>query len=282
MGTVRKLLFRAVVSVAAALAAVVMGLAVVCGISLGTASAAAVEDAVTTSVDDFPVMSDVATEAAIAYEPPVDEDGQPEDDGYPTGDDVTLGEEVAWLAVQMAATASPESRPTNPSHNVWEAIADPRIANEVAVMDAEEAICPEFNCAYASCTQASCAVLAAVVDMDMLPHSAASGGPTTILDWMRNHPGNWERIWSHDEADLLPGDVFCSPGHTAIYVGHDLPQTRFPGTGASVYEASYSIAAYAGLDNLWLAGDVEVYRPIQRNYESRFPGIDYRSIVSGG
>lgn len=226
-----------------------------------------------TDIEGCDVLSYSVSDAGLAYEPT-------EATGMVLPDDRSLGDEVAWLAVQMAATASPDSRPTNPSHNVWEKIDDQRLANEFAVMDALEEVCPEFNCAYASCNQAACAVLSAVVDMDMTPHDNASGGPPTMLEWLRSHPENWQRIDSHDEEDLLPGDVICGPGHTAIYVGHDIPQGKFPGTTGSMYEASYSAAAYAGIDGFWIAGDAEVYRPVKRNDSPGFRQIDYHALVA--
>lgn len=209
----------------------------------------------------------------IAYEPTGETN-------HALPDDRTLGDEMAWLAVQMAATAAPDQRPTAPGHNVWTKSDDPRCANLFAVMDALEEVCPEFNCAYASCNQAACAVMSAVVDMDMTPHDNASGGPPTMLEWLRSHPENWMRIDSHDEEDLLPGDVICGPGHTAIYVGHDFPQEKFPGTTGSLYEAAFSAAAYAGIDGFWVSGDAEVYRPIKRNDSPSYPQIDYRALVS--
>lgn len=215
--------------------------------------------------------STVAFECTQANVPPVPET---------PSDDASLGDEVAWLAVQMAGTAAPETRLTNPSHDVWEKIDDPRLVNEFAIMDAVEDACPSFNCAYASCNQAVCGVLAAVVDMDMAPHRNASGSPETMLAWLRNHPDNWMRIDSRDEDDLRPGDVFCGPSHTAIYVGHEVPQDKFPGTTGAVYEASYSAAAYAGIDSFGIPRDAEIYRPIKRNTSSSYPSVDYRAVIA--
>lgn len=223
--------------------------------------------------EEIGLFQDTSYGVEISYEPT-------EQTNRVMSEERSLGDEVAWLAVQMAATASPDERPTAPNHDVWSRTDDPRVANEIAIMDALEEICPEFNCAYASCNQAAGAVLSAVVDMDMTPHDNASGGPPTMLEWLRSHPENWMRIDSHDEEDLCPGDVICGPGHTAIYVGHDLPQEKFPGTTGCVYEASFSIAAYAGIDGFWVSSDAEVYRPIKRNDSSIYPSIDYRAIIA--
>lgn len=208
-------------------------------------------------------------------------------------DDYDIGHEIAWLAVQMAGVASDlDSSLYAPGANPWKQIDDPRLSNLFAVMDAESEICPAFNCAYGSCNQAACGVIAAVADMDMLPFEAASGGPSNMQSYLRGHPDLYERVYPDTDEDLHPGDIFVTTDkftHTAIYVGNALVREKFPDSSGNLYQAGYQEghhARYAQIDKIDIGGvkwaGYEVYRVRHRNDGSQYPYLDYRSIVQGG
>lgn len=201
--------------------------------------------------------------------------------------DATLGEEIAWLAVQMAGVATP-SAGTNgvslyaPGADPWTKIDDDRLAVEFAIMDATLG---EYdgNNAYASCNQAACGVLAAVVDMDMIPYEEASGNPAHMLAYLSAHPETWEQVDASSTDDLLPGDVLVHGGHTAIYVGLDAAREKFPGTDCDVYQAGYQEghhARYPELNDGGYDGAYSVFRARRRNTGAAYPQVDYRAIVA--
>ena len=202
-------------------------------------------------------------------------------------DDATLGDEIAWLAVQMAGVATPMYNVPGvslyaPGADPWKKIDDPRLANCFAIMDATLGAYGGNN-AYGSCNQAACGVLAAVVDMDMIPHNAASGDPSHMLAYLSAHPETWERVDATCTDDLLPGDVLVHSGHTAIWVGNKMAQTKFPGTSCSVYQAGYQPghhARYPELNDGGYANGYNVFRARRRNTEAQFPPIDYRAIIA--
>lgn len=241
-------------------------------------------------VVDWYVDATPAGGGDIPYEPSGGNlvDGIGESGSPVTYDGATLGDEIAWLAVQMAGVASDYPGVEGdslyaPNANPWTKIDDPRLAKEFAIMDLEEEICPQLNCAYASCNQAACAVLAAVVDMDMLPHDEASGGPANMLAYLSTHPETWMRVDASSTDDLRPGDVLVHTGHTAIYVGNEAARQRFPETSACVYQAGYREgihARYPQLDEGGYDRGYSVFRAIRRNTESEYPMIDYRAIIA--
>ena len=201
-----------------------------------------------------------------------------------------IGNEVAWLAVQMAGVASDQSAALfEPNAYPWNKINDSRLANEYAIMDATLGKYGGNN-AYASCNQAAAGVIAAVVDMDVIPFGNGSGNPKYMQKWLSSHPETYERISYSSIADLAPGDilVIASNGmtHTAIYVGNEAAQEKFPGTKANVYQAGYQEghhARYPQLDYLndagFMATGYEVYRPIKRNENAAYPYPDYEEIL---
>ena len=217
-------------------------------------------------------------------------EGEAADDVRPLPDTgPSLGLEVAWLAVQMAGVASDQSGSLyEPSAYPWRKIDDPRLANEFAIMDATLGAYGGNN-AYASCNQAACGVIAAVVDMDTIPFEAASGSPVYMQAYLSSHPNIYERVYPVTEDELMPGDILVTTNrftHTAIWVGNEMAQTKFPGTTGNIYQAGYQEgdhARYPQIDCLsesdyeWVGYDV--YRAIRRNTDSRYPSIDYRETI---
>ena len=201
-----------------------------------------------------------------------------------------LGYELAWVAVQMAGVASDQSAALfEPNAYPWNKINDPRLENEYAIMDATLGKYKGNN-AYASCNQAAAGAIAAVVDMDVIPFHNGSGSPVYMQKWLSSHPETYERISYSSIDDIAPGDIFVivSNGmtHTAIYVGNELAQEKFPGTKANVYQAGYQEghhARYPQLDYLsnggLMATRYEVYRPIKRNDNAQYPYPDYEALL---
>lgn len=206
-----------------------------------------------------------------------------------TSDDYDIGREIAWLGVQMAGIASDQdSSLYEPSAYPWNKIDDPRLAGEFAIMDATLGAYGG-NCAYASCNQAVCGVIAAVADMDVIPFEAASGNPGYMQAYLASHPETYERVYPATEDELMPGDILVTTDkfvHTALWVGNEMAQTRFPGTSGNIYQAGYKEgdhARYPQIDCLsesdyeWVGYDV--YRVIRKNTESEYPSIDYRELI---
>lgn len=198
-------------------------------------------------------------------------------------DDSDIGRELAWLAVQMACGASDQDESLfAPDANPWAKIDNPRLANEFAIMDATLGTYGGNN-AYASCTQAACGAIAAVVDMGSI--KGASGCPMDMYEYLADHPETYRLIEAETLADLRPGDILACDHHTSIYVGNELAQAKFPGTDCCVYQASYQSgrsAKYPELNGL-SDGDLHwsmIYRPIARNYACGYEYIDYRRIIS--
>lgn len=206
-----------------------------------------------------------------------------------SADDYDIGNEIAWLAVQMAGVASDlDASLYAPGANPWAQIDDSRLANLFAVMDATLGAYGGNN-AYGSCNQATCGVIAAVADMDTIPFDAASGNPSYMQAYLRAHPETYERVYPDAESDLRPGDIFVTTDrftHTAIYVGNELVQEKFPGSSGNLYQAGYQEgdhARYAQIDTIGMSdikwAGYEVYRVRRRNEDARYPAVDYREIV---
>lgn len=206
-----------------------------------------------------------------------------------------LGDEVAWLAVRLAGTASPEPRihcPGDTGGSPWVRmkVDDPRLAAYFRVMDATLGAWHGNN-AYASCAQAVCGVLACTVETDIAPwpsEGGASENEMVMHGWMLAS----RQLYRHvgrvtGEEDLLPGDVLFMKGHVAIYVGVAMAQRKWPETDGNVYEAAFHAGLYPGIDRYDdfcshpQFGPIDVVRPIARRRDPRFPFPDYESLVRG-
>lgn len=194
-----------------------------------------------------------------------------------------LGNEVAWLATQCAATASPESRLKSPNHDAWAKLQDPRLDHLYAVMDNTLGKWGG-NMAYASCTQAACGVLAATVDTGF-GTIEASADPQSFLAYCQKLAGQGilEDVTSVGYNGVEPGDILCTNTHTAIWVGNDMAQTKFSSTDGNLYEADYAVGVYPGIDH-YTQDDFNylgfhVFRPLAQNVsgDRQFP--DYRTLV---
>lgn len=208
-----------------------------------------------------------------------------------------LQNDIAWTALWCAGVASDlDSEILEPTATPWNKVDDDRLKGEFAIMDEGMAKVPGANTAYASCNQAACAVLAAVVDMDMSPYQAASGNPWHMAHWCQAHPEYWEKVNATKTADLQPGDVLvvwqeeddqASPCHTAIWVGNDLVRTRFPNSSATVYQAGYQEGDHARYPQMDVLDDwgfevmeYTVFRVRKANTSSEWGTVDYKSILS--
>lgn len=224
-----------------------------------------------------------------------------------------LGDELAWLAVKMAGWEGSQANAIfEPSANPWKKVDDPRLDNEFAIMDATLGRYHGNN-AYASCNQAACGAIAAVVDMDIIPHKSGSGNSAYLLDYVVAHPQFFQEVKAESMDDLEPGDILIAanikPGyewiketqnydsdgyftsiHTAIYVGNEFAQKKFPGSSACVYQAGYDDgsfgdhhARYPGLEGLDFAGvqimKYRIFRPIAKNTNAQYPDVDYKRLV---
>lgn len=211
-----------------------------------------------------------------------------------------LQNDIAWTALWCAGIASENEINSaesifEPNIHPWSKVDDPRLAGEFAIMDNGMKKVPGANAAYASCNQAACAVLCAVVDMDMAPYDAASGNPWHMGHWCREHPEYWEEVNASSLEDLEPGDVLvtwneaddqASPCHTAIWVGNDLVKTRFPNSRTNVYQAGFQEgdhARYPQMDYLDEAGfqymEYKVFRVKKANENSQWGTVDYKSLL---
>ena len=207
--------------------------------------------------------------------------------------DDTLGEEIAWLAVRLAGTASPETRihcPGETGGSPWVRmkVDDPRLAAYFRVMDATLGSWHGNN-AYASCAQAVCGVLACTVETDIAPWSSeggASDNQDTMHAWMLARPDLYQHIGAvKSEAELQPGDIMYMKGHIAIYVGEAMARRKWPATDGNVFEAAFHLGFYPGIDRYddFTAhpqfGPIDVTRPIARRQNPRFPFPEYEALL---
>lgn len=159
-----------------------------------------------------------------------------------------VGAELARLAVKASATASPERRLQAPNHDVWQKLDDSRLSTLYYLND-HTLRAWGGNTALASCTQAASAVVAAVLDPDIAAQGGGSQGPRQFMAWCESHPDVYRRVAARGMSDLEPGDILCTSGHTAIYVGNDIAREKYPSTDGNVYEAAYGPALYPGIDH---------------------------------
>lgn len=205
-----------------------------------------------------------------------------------------LGYQVAWLACQMAAVArDQEPLLAEPNAYPWAKIDDDRLNVEYAIMDATLGKY-HGNCAYASCNQAACGVIAAVFDIECAPTFNGSENPERMLGWMQSHPDIYEELPFTSVDDLLPGDILCThvdePGfyvtHTAIYVGLELAQQKFGDTSAVVYQARFGAGDHAYYPALEPLSDADceylryhVFRPKKVNMDTELEYPDWKKLV---
>ena len=232
-----------------------------------------------------------------------------------------LGMDLAWLCVQMAGVCSDlgEASIFEPTAYPWTAPSElvskygESYAEAAEKLKVEDAIGKETlakyggNKAYASCNQAACMAIAAVVDMDVIPATPEGGSnsPGRLLCYLHSHPQYFTKVNATSEADLEPGDILVkasvggvpayelsdhpdmygwdSPNHTAIYVGNELAQKKYPGTKGNVFQAGYSgtYARYPQIDACgWdFLSLFEVYRPKAHNDNAQFPDVDYKKLA---
>ena len=191
-----------------------------------------------------------------------------------------IGEEIAELAVEMAATAAPDERIEGPHDDPWcnsGKVGDPRLDNTYAIMDATLGAWGGNN-AYASCTQASAAVIAAVADPDIGLSGPTNSSPDA-LKYMSEHPEIYEKDPS---GDLKPGDILSSEHHTMIYVGTKAARKKFPDTNGEFYEASYymdtGLCFFPGISDRDYDG-FTVFRVKKKNTNAEHDTIDWRRII---
>ena len=207
--------------------------------------------------------------------------------------DLTLGDEIAWLAVRLAGTASPEARihcPGETGGSPWVRmrVDDDRLAAYFRVMDSTLGTWHGNN-AYASCAQAVCGVLACTVETDIAPWSSEGGATDneqSMREWMLARPALYRHLGPASlVGGLLPGDVLYMEGHVAIYVGEDMARRRWPETDGNVFEAAFSAGLYPGVDRYDdltahpQFGPVDVIRPVARRKRPRFPFPDYEALL---
>lgn len=191
-----------------------------------------------------------------------------------------LGDDIAWLAVRVAATADPDpavsilGAPASPT-GAWYRLDDPRLANEYAVYDATLAR-QGGSTAYASCTQAVCAVLGCTMDLRSCT-LAVSRNSQSFMAYIPTQPGLYREVTGCGMDGLEPGDILCNDWHTAIYVGNAAARERFPKTGGNVYEAHYFGGKYPAISTWGSTNGFRVFRPVARRQGDAFP--DYEALV---
>lgn len=222
-------------------------------------------------------------------------------------DNSNVGEEIADLAVAMAATASPEERIKGPNDDPWEDIGDPRLDNLVTIVDATLGAWGG-NDAYASCCQASCAVIAAAADPDIAPSNwpgsmdgnsmslvddpweegmGGSQGVIAALWYCKARPEIYEEVGeSLSEDELEPGDLMISNTHVMIYVGNEAAKKRFSDSDANMYEASFADGVggtgdcfYAGLTHRSDFSGFTVFRLKGVNKDAAHDTLDWESMI---
>lgn len=210
---------------------------------------------------------------------------------------LSVGDAIAKLAVNMAATASPEERIPGVEANPWFDNGDPRIDNLVQIMDATLGAW-DGNNAYASCCQAACGVIAAAADPDIAPAHwvgdgntdepwdsgmGGSGCPTATLWYAKSHPDLYTEVGeSLLISELEPGDLLASETHVMIYVGEEAARERFPGTDANFYQASFNSGGpclYAGLSRIDNVDGFTVFRLRGYNASAAHDTIDWQSML---
>lgn len=159
-----------------------------------------------------------------------------------------VGVELARLAVKASATASPERRLQAPNHDVWQKLDDSRLSTLYYLND-NTLRAWGGNTALASCTQAASAVVGALLDPDIAAQGGGSQGPRQFMAWCESHPDVYRKVAARGMSDLEPGDILCTSGHTAIYVGNDIAREKYPNTDGNLYEAAYGPALYPGIDH---------------------------------
>lgn len=212
-------------------------------------------------------------------------------------DGLSVGDAIAKLAVNMAATASPEERIPGIEADPWFDNGDHRIDNLVKVMDATLGAWNGNN-AYASCCQASCGVIAAAADPDIAPAHwvgdgntdepwepgmGGSGCPTATLWYAKSRPDLYTEVGeSLPISELEPGDLLASETHVMIYVGEDAARERFPGTDANFYQASFNSGGpclYAGLSRIDNIDGFTAFRLRGYNDGAAHDTIDWQSML---
>jgi hypothetical protein len=216
-----------------------------------------------------------------------------------------LQNDIAWCATWCA---SGEDTVSEPGAWPWNTVDDERLAGEFALLGKVKELEPNFNCAYASCNQFACGIVAAVVDMGIAPSTADGGSnsPHNMLHYCLTHSDLYEEIEVHDVSELEPGDIIthcndkaCEWGensdgwnHSSIYVGNDMVRTRFPDSDGDLCEAGYSdgldvsvpyakYPAVHGIVNGYLEPmGSRVFRVRRRNESSGYPDVDYKSILA--
>lgn len=195
----------------------------------------------------------------------------------PQGETRLAGDAVAWLAVQVASTASPEEPLVAPS-GAWSRLDDPRLYNEYAVCDATLNSW-QGNGALASCAQAVAMVVSATMDPNAAP-MAVSENEDTTLAYFSSHPMLYQEVKVSSMDELKPGDILNNDWHAAIYVGTELAQTKFPGTNGNVFEAHYVGTKYPAISHYDSVSDFRVFRPLGYNVGAQHALLDYESLVS--
>ena len=246
------------------------------------------EKVTASDADDSESQSQCAASSAISTGAVVDDDER---------DGLSVGDAIAKLAVNMAATASPEERIPGVEADPWFDNGDPRIDNLVRVMDATLGAW-DGNNAYASCCQASCGVIAAAADPDIAPAHwvgdgntddpwepgmGGSGCPTATLWYAKSRPDLYMKVGeSLPISELEPGDLLASEAHVMIYVGEDAARERFPGTDANFYQASFNSGGpclYAGLSRIDNIDGFTVFRLRGYNVSAAHVTIDWKSML---
>lgn len=191
------------------------------------------------------------------------------------------GDQIAALAVAVA-TGQSGNAPRNTSANApFTTISDSRVAKWNSLVD-ETLGAFDGNQAYSSCAQAVAAVVGATVDPDIAGELSGkdaitrpSGDFDTLRNYLAEHPEMYKRVTS--AADVQPGDILYRPGHVSIYVGSKAAESRFPGAGESVFQASYPIY-YPDISRLSKEDafkvNTYVYHVIAKNSSPKYPFID--------
>lgn len=199
-----------------------------------------------------------------------------------------LGETVAKVAVACAGTADPDGVIHNTGANApWSKVNDSRLSTWFAVADATLGTFGG-NTAYSSCAQAVAGVLGATVDPDIAGNLSGkdaievpSSGPGTVWSYIREHPEMYQKVSGAD--DIRPGDIMCSEGHIALYVGNEAARAKFPNTSATVFQASFPdqfpMLNDWPKDYIYQRFNGEVYHVAARNEGPVYPFIDYESLI---